>query len=82
MEIANYSTNTLKTLIYRTAWEGSLTNLSEAQLNSLYFEAYKRKLYRPDVIHNMHSWALYLAGLGAQPHYRVTPTGGYWRKAA
>lgn len=81
MNFEHCTDDTLKIIIYKTAFEANATPFIEEDINGLYAEAYNRKLYRPDILLNMHSWSLYNLNKGTRPRYRVDAMGNYWVRA-
>ena len=81
MDFTTYSEDELKSCLYKTAYEAKVKDFSEDDINKLYEEAYKRKVFRLDVILNMHHWSLYFLKKVTKPHYRVDSSGCYWVRA-
>lgn len=79
MTFENYTTDNLKLSIYKAAFEAAIEGFTEADINELYKEAYKRKLFRPDILLNMHSWSLYFLKKTNKPRHRVDTEGNYTR---
>lgn len=72
----------LKGMLHTVSYNCKEKKYSRKQITKLFTKAYKLKLYRPDSLLILHSWALFNNKLNVyKPNYKVDFLGNYYKEA-
>lgn len=75
-----YSLNMVKNACWLLATKALNMHIDKDLINDLFTVAYDRKIFRPDQIFNLHSWALYRYGYSQNmPRYMLGQDLKYYR---